>query len=310
MAYKYKIYTPEVWYSFFGGSASLLIKEDGLIYRGDAEYETFPKAIGKIDFDAGKVYGEDYLDYIKKPIGYIKYRGDVTEIYGENYYDLGARPILYIDNNRILSYDEYHRWVSGNPSGFIKEVGASGYSGSSASDANVYSSNSSSYQAGSNFSYSSEESKGKPGLFATLVGILLACIANIKYIIIALLVGAVFVFVPYSIFRDAIQNGDIFANVAIMYAGIGLIIGTISACVTSRNFEEAFYQTIGYTILVFVVGLLWTDIEAGNFSWEFSYLLLVIGGGIFIGFLGCALPALVCSALVSLFKGHFKKSKK
>lgn len=47
MAYKYKIYTPEVWYSFFGGSASLLIKEDGLIYRGDAEYETFQRRLVK-----------------------------------------------------------------------------------------------------------------------------------------------------------------------------------------------------------------------------------------------------------------------
>lgn len=119
--YKYKIYTPNMWRSYFNHYPYLIVDDDGLIYtEEDYNKVVKPLASGKIDFSTGKIYGADYYKFGATQIGKFQKNGDVFEIYGEDYYKLGAKPIIYIKDNQVYTYDEYFR-LWGTPSAFVEQ---------------------------------------------------------------------------------------------------------------------------------------------------------------------------------------------
>lgn len=115
-----KVYTPKVWLSVFGGSPSLIIRDDGYIFSADQYYKIITGSpIGKIDYEKGFIYDKHYNDLFPTPIAYTKTNGDVIEIrkYGDS---LFASPILYIQNDRLYTPEEYFRLFGGAASGYIK----------------------------------------------------------------------------------------------------------------------------------------------------------------------------------------------
>ena len=76
-----KVYTPKVWLSVFGGSPSLIIRDDGYIFSADQYYKIITGSpIGKIDYEKGFIYDKHYNDLFPTPIAYTKTNGDVIEI--------------------------------------------------------------------------------------------------------------------------------------------------------------------------------------------------------------------------------------
>ncbi len=117
-----KIYTPSEWFKVFGGYPTLIIDDDGKIFSEKDYYNLMVRnPIGMVDFEKGEIYGSDWANYVvRTPVGYIKQRNDVAEIYNR-LPGFTALPVLYVREGKVYSYDEYHRILGGNPSGYIKE---------------------------------------------------------------------------------------------------------------------------------------------------------------------------------------------
>ncbi len=109
-----KIYTPKEWLALFGGSPSLVIDDYGYIYSADGYYKLISDSpVGKMD--SRYIYGKDY----RTPIAHIEKKSDRTEIYDAKA-GIFSAPVLYIKNDKIYSYDEYHRLFGGAPDGYIR----------------------------------------------------------------------------------------------------------------------------------------------------------------------------------------------
>lgn len=129
-----KIYTPKEWMSFFGGSPSLIIDDNGYIYSADGYYKLISDSpIGKIDYEKGHIYDKHYADLFPTPIAYMVNDDGVIKVmeYGKSHF---SEPILYIQGDKIYTPDEYLRIFGGNASGYIKRDSPSG-GGSSGSRA-------------------------------------------------------------------------------------------------------------------------------------------------------------------------------
>lgn len=115
-----KVYTPKEWLSFFGGSPSLVIDDNGYIYSADGYYKLISDSpIGKIDYAKGHIYDKHYADLFPTPIAYMVNSDGVMKVmeYGKSHF---SEPILYIQNDKIYTPSEYHRLFGGNASGYIK----------------------------------------------------------------------------------------------------------------------------------------------------------------------------------------------
>lgn len=124
-----KIYTPKEWLSVFRGCPSLIIDDKGLIWAGDEYYKIlFGEPSGKIDFEKGYIYGEDYAKLMATPIGILEKVNDLIKVYD---YQKGrfSAPILYIQNDKIYTPEQ---WTSifDIPGGYIeKDLSSGGKSG-------------------------------------------------------------------------------------------------------------------------------------------------------------------------------------
>ena len=116
-----KIYTPKEWSSFFGGTPSLYIKDDGYIYTREEEVKIAGRPCGLIDYRRGRIYGKDYGSVNPDPIGYLQEKDGVTEIYAQ-LPGWNVKPILVIVGNEIYPYSEYIRICGGRPSGYIEDT--------------------------------------------------------------------------------------------------------------------------------------------------------------------------------------------
>lgn len=137
-----KVYTPKAWLSFFGGSPSLVIDDNGYIYSADGYYKLISDSpIGKIDYEKGHIYDKHYADLFPTPIAYMVKSNDVIKVmeYGKSHF---SEPILYIQGDKIYTPSEYHRLFGGNASGYIKrDTPSGGGSSSNRASSNNQSSN-------------------------------------------------------------------------------------------------------------------------------------------------------------------------
>lgn len=121
-----KVYTPKEWLSFFVGSPSLVIDDNGYIYSADGYYKLISDSpIGKIDYEKGHIYDKHYAGLFPTPIACMVKSDDAIKVmeYGKSHF---SEPILNIQEDKIYTPSEYLRLFGGNASGYIKRDTPSG----------------------------------------------------------------------------------------------------------------------------------------------------------------------------------------
>lgn len=116
-----KIYTPKEWLSAFQECPSLIIDDKGLIWAGDEYYKIlFGEPSGKIDFEKGYIYGEDYAKLMATPIGILEKVNDVIKVYD---YQKGrfSAPVLYIENDKIYTPEQYGSIFGSDARGYVQK---------------------------------------------------------------------------------------------------------------------------------------------------------------------------------------------
>ncbi len=117
-----EIYTPKEWDAFFGGSPSLIVDDNGYIYKASEYHNLMPRPCGWIDLSHGEVYGEDYGSINPRPIAYIRDKDGIKEVYEKRpEASWGAVPFLYIANGRVYTREEYYKVFGGSASAYVKD---------------------------------------------------------------------------------------------------------------------------------------------------------------------------------------------
>ena len=124
----FEIYTPKAWFSIFGGSESLRIDDNGYIYTLKEATRVFGgNPCGKIEWSEGKIYGKDFANFTRAPIGYMKTDSDgVIEVYND-VPGFTAAPVLYIKKNvdnvgEVYTAENYLSVIRRDPCGYIKPM--------------------------------------------------------------------------------------------------------------------------------------------------------------------------------------------
>jgi len=126
-----KIYTPKEWNAFFS-SPSLIIDGEYIYSADDYQKIIGGMAIGKIDYEKGYIYGQDWMKIGSRPIARVRQEKEEIRIYKmpEGFFD---QPILYIKNGKVYDPEGYYSFF-GSPSGYVKEDDQPGSGGGSAFD--------------------------------------------------------------------------------------------------------------------------------------------------------------------------------
>lgn len=103
-----KIFTPENWH-YKIDAPSIIIDDDGFIYKELEYYKAWRQPCGKIDYSSGYIYGDDYSSFMPTPIGAVKKANGYTEIYGTDFAQFSACPIYYIKGDTVYSAEEFFK---------------------------------------------------------------------------------------------------------------------------------------------------------------------------------------------------------
>lgn len=288
-----KVYTPSQWYSLFQ-CASVIIEDDGMIYRDEDQYKSFRQAIGKIDYAAGMIYGDDYHRLSAQPIGCIKKEGDITKIYGTDYYRLSAQPILYIRDNRVYSADEFYKSFPSEAAFIGGEFG--GNAGQSID------STSSTYAGSGTSDYGSSTGDESGNPIVNFIGRILDLgfwgIIGIVFAVVLLIFAVVF---PFQVMSG--QQGEDMAQMLIM----GLAFGGVMAFISANNWEKMVFRTIVFSI----VGIFVLDAINAYNNGNLEVVELVISAvfGIFLYGLVVLVPGSIIGTVLWLIKRPFIKKK-
>lgn len=227
-----EIYTPEEWRATFFQFSSITVDDEGLIYNSDDYHRKLIRnPVGKIDYSSGFIYGEDYLNLMRTPIGKIQQDGDVTMIFGEDYHSLSPTPILYIRDNEVYSYEQYHKLFP-TPSYYIKSDSANNSSSTNPAKSNTI----------NNLAGNEEKT---PGVFSELFELL-------KPLLIVLGVGALGVYILWYTMGDSEYMPMLL---------IAIAVGFVSALIIVKNnsiFSCVLYTEIG-SVITFWCGVIGID---------------------------------------------------
>ncbi len=273
-----KIYTPSQWYSLFQ-CPSIIIDDDGMIYKDEDYYKSFRQAVGKIDYDQGKIFGEDYYRSFAQPIGSIQNDGAVTKIYGPDYHRTFAQPILYIRDNRIYAADEFYKIFPSEVAFIRGDSGGTTTSGGRTSD------NADTERKKSD----NEDASGS--CLGWFVGI----------VVVVILIAAAFL-MPYWIL-----SGDQGADMMQMLI-MGLGFGGLIAFFTAKDWEQMVIRTILFAIL----GIFALDVASAYKEGDLKTIDLVIAAffGIILYGLTAAVPGVILGTILWFIKRPFIKKRK
>ena len=130
-----KIYTSANWMSVFD-APSVIIDDDGLIYKEDEYYNLSKTACGRVDTKTGYIYGKGHYSKLTAPVGLIKKGPDCIEIYGDDYASITAAPMYYVHGNAVYTAEGYGKifraaegYIKGDiPAGNLKDSPEAGSS--------------------------------------------------------------------------------------------------------------------------------------------------------------------------------------
>lgn len=288
-----KVYTPSQWYSLFQ-CASLIIEDDGMIYKDEDYYKSFRQAIGKIDYAAGMIYGDDYHRVSAQPIGCIKKEGDITKIYGTDYYRLSAQPILYIRDNRVYSADEFYKLFPSEAAFIGGEFGGSATQGVDFT--------STTYSGSSTSDYSSSSGGESGNLITNFIGSILDLgfwgIVGVVFAVVLLVFALIF---PFRVMAG-LEGADM-AEMLIM----SLAFGGLMAFVTAKRWEEMVFRTILFSIL----GIFVLDATSAYNDGDLETVDLIVAAvfGFFIYGIAVLVPGLILGTVLWFIKRPFIKKK-
>ena len=272
-----EIYTPKSWYSIFS-FPSLIVDDDGLIYNSDDYYKTFRNPIGKIDYNSGYIYGGDYHKLLQTPIGEIKQDGDVTVVFGEDYHKLTRTPILYITDNKVYSYEEYHKFFSA-PSAYIRPDPAKNNSTNPAKNNDTAKSSSAKNDSG-------EKEEKAPSFIVEMLKMILTVLAVV-------VIGA-YLFVNFM--RD-------FEYAPILITA--LCVGFVSAFILVKKNDllmNIFYVELA-SVVTFWIGIMAIDLPTAHGFAAFGTIFLAP----FIIAVMMAIPSIILGFIICSIKKLFKK---
>lgn len=290
-----KIHTPSQWYSLFR-TAELIIEDDGMIYRDEDQYKSFRQAVGKIDYAAGMIYGEDYFKWGAQPIGAIKKDGDVTRVYGEDYYRSFAQPIFYIRDNRVYSSDEFYKTFPSEAAYISGDFGGSTAQGTTASGNSFTGTDTVSYSGGST------ESESRHPILNFLGWVWDKGFWGFVTVVFGLAIVASALIAPFWIMAG--QEGTEMAEMLIM----GLGFGAFMAFFTAQSWEEMVIKTILFSIL----GIFALDVSNAYKEGDLEVVELILAAifGIFIYGLTVLVPSVIIGSILWFIKRPFVKKKK
>ncbi len=115
-----RLYDAKKYFSPLFRYPSIVIADNGLIYPDGEQDKLFPQAIGKIDWESGKIYGDDYDRMFKYPIGRIVKKESIVLVYGKNYDSIFADPIGVIKDDKYYTAENFYK-IFGSPDYYIKK---------------------------------------------------------------------------------------------------------------------------------------------------------------------------------------------
>jgi len=223
-----KIYTPENWRATFNHWPCLIVEDDGLIYSEEEYHKLLRNPIGKINFETGYIYGEDYNRWPCHPIGLIKEEDGITKIFGEDYNRWGAAPILYIKDNAVYSADEFHKLFAS--ASYYINSGSTGNGAGRMASPNVGGSRGEGFSAGGGIGSSQQPSM---------------LWKNIKTFAVGAFFAVFFLVVLYSTFAGG--YGENYA----MAAWMAVFAGFIVALIFAKDLISAILEAEAVIVFVF-----------------------------------------------------------